>query len=372
MEINKLILTKNIKNQLKHLYYISFVKFIAMITIIKWHISIWNKRPIDYGARMCELLFISSGFLVGYNYFKNPMETNYMQSFSYAYKHLKGFYPLYLINTFIDIYIHRKIKINFLSYAEIIFINILMIQSWSRFKLFVPCFNGHTWFLSVLIFCYFVSPLLLKGIKNIKRASIIFLITSLIRISEEELINKGAINLFDADFHFGPVIRLLEFYMGMLTIPVYFFIKNILDKYHNRSTFFKIFFTLIQTGLPIITYKIMLKFNYTLLRCYFALIFSFLILFIGLDYGYFSDIFSSKIVQIIMSFQIEMYLLQLNVNHYINILIKNHSKNKIHNEIEFAFKLIIIFIIAFLYKKNMKDKLSHILDRIVLSLVNKI
>ena len=145
-----------------------------MTTIIKWHISKWIKRPIDYGARMCELLFISSGFLVGYNHFRNPLTDNYSQSFNYSYKHLKSFYPFYLINIFIDIYIHSNISINFLTYVEISIINILMFQSWSRYKFFVPCFNGHTWFLSVLIFCYFLSPFLLKGIKNIKRASIIY------------------------------------------------------------------------------------------------------------------------------------------------------------------------------------------------------
>ena len=254
MEIDKLLDKQNTKNKLRHLYYISFIKFIAMIAIIKWHISIWKEKPIDYGARMCELLFISSGFLVGYNYCKNPLEANYIQSFAYAYKHLKAFYPFYLINTFIDMHIHRNIKVNRLTYIEIMLINILMIQSWSRHKMYVPCFNGHTWFLSVLIFCYFVSPFLMKGIKNIRRALNIFLVISLIRISGEELINKGAINLFDADFHFGPLIRLFEFYMGMLTIQAYFLLRNFLDKYQNNKIYFKIIFTIIQIALPTLIY----------------------------------------------------------------------------------------------------------------------
>ena len=179
MEKDKLINIQNNPNKSKHLYYIAFIKFIAMITIIKWHISIWNSKPIDYGARMCELLFISSGFLVGYNYYNNPIEANYTQSFSYAYKHIKAFYPFYLINTFVDMYIFRKININLLTRIEIAIINILMMQSWSRYKLFVPCFNGHTWFLSALLFCYFLSPFLLKGIRSIKRAGIIFFIICL-------------------------------------------------------------------------------------------------------------------------------------------------------------------------------------------------
>ena len=344
MEIDKLIKQASIKKKLGHLHYISFLKFISMITIIKWHISIWKEKPIDYGARMCEFLFITSGFLVGYNYFLDPMEADYWQSFNYYYKHVKAFYPFYLINTLIDIYIHRDIPLNIFTYIEILIINIVVLQSWSRYKEYVPCFNGHTWFLSALLFCYFLTPFLLNGIKNLKRSLFLFLIISAIRILGEELTIKGAINLFDADFHYGPIIRLLEFYMGMLTIPIYFLIRSYLDRYQNKKTYFKIFFTFIQTCLPILIYFIMYKFNYFIPRCYFTLIFSIFIVFIGFDYGYFSNIFASLFFQLVMNCQMEMYLVQLNINHYINLLIiKKHPINRFSIELEFAFKLIIIF-----------------------------
>ena len=117
----------------------------------------------------------------------------------------------------------------------------------------------------------------------------------------------------------------------------------------------------------------MFKYNYILARCYFTLIFSIFIILFGLDYGYFSNILKYKIFQLIMNCQIEMYLLQLNANHYINkLLLKNHSSKRINIELEFTFKLIIIFIIAFLYKKLLKEKLTNILDKIVFSIVNKI
>ena len=115
----------------------------------------------------------------------------------------------------------------------------------------------------------------------------------------------------------------------------------------------------------------MYKFNFIIPRCYFALIFSVFVVFIGLDYGYFSNIFSSLFFQLVMGCQVEMYLMQLNVNYYINLLIiKKHSTNRLSIEFEFAFKLIIIFIIGFSYKKILKKKLTNILDKIVLSIVN--
>lgn len=372
MEIDKLIKVKNISKKFKHLHYIAFIKFIAMITIIKWHICSWKEKPIDYGARMCELLFITSGFLVGYNYFRNPIEANYKNSFTYAYKHFKSFYPFYLINTLIDMHIHRRISIDLLTRIEILIINIFICQSWSRYKEFVPCFNGHTWFLSVLLFCYFLSPLLMIGIKNIKRSIILLLIISLIRIFGELLMINGAINLFDADFHYGPIIRLLEYYMGMLSVPLYFSITFYIEKYPNKM-YIKICFSFLQIFLPILLYITMLKFNYILYRCYFTLIFSLFVILFGLDYGIFSNIFSYKIFQLIMNCQIEMYLLQLNINYYFNILISNNvPTNRIYIESIFVIKLIIIYIIALLYKNLLKTKLSYILDKIIFSIIGRL
>ena len=46
------------------LNYVSLLKYWSMILIIRMHIYEKKKRKIDYGARMSEFLFVSSGFLV--------------------------------------------------------------------------------------------------------------------------------------------------------------------------------------------------------------------------------------------------------------------------------------------------------------------
>ena len=212
-----------------------------MIKIIKWHIYFWESITIDYGARMCEILFISSGFLVGYNHYKINMPCDYKTSFKYLYKHLRTFYPLEFFNTIYGFYINHGKKYS-LTEFEILISNFLMIKSWSRFSILASCFNGIAWFLSALLFCYFLVPILLQGIQNIKTSLILFFIVSFIRIATEEVIIYGALNLFDANFHRGPIIRLLEFYMGMLLIPMFFYIKNFLDKYKNKLWFKIIYF----------------------------------------------------------------------------------------------------------------------------------
>ena len=121
-----------------------------MIKIIKWHIYNWGAKPIDYGARMCEILFISSGFLVGYNHYDKNMPCDYETSFKYLYKHLRTFYPLEFINTLYGYFSRPGKKYNLTEY-EILVSNFLMIKSWSRYSNFASCFNGISWFLSALL-----------------------------------------------------------------------------------------------------------------------------------------------------------------------------------------------------------------------------
>ena len=142
MEINSLLKREIsvLPERRKKLYYIALIKFIAMIKIIKWHVFIWNIKLIDYGARMCEILFISSGFLVGYNYYSFSMPSTYESSIKYSYKHLRSFYPLEMINTLYGFYFYKG-KLYNLTDIEVLISNLLLIKSWSRYSQIASCFN---------------------------------------------------------------------------------------------------------------------------------------------------------------------------------------------------------------------------------------
>ena len=371
MEINKLFKNKiNINNfeRRKKLNYIALIKFYAMIKIIKWHIYKWQIKQIDYGARMCEILFISSGFLVGYNYYKIQITSNYETSFKYLYKHLRNFYPLLFINTIYGFYIFTNFKKLSLIEIEILISNLLMINSWSRYSSLISRFNGISWFLSALSFCYFLAPFLLNGIQNRKRSLRLFILIALIRITSEEIIYKGTINIFDANVHRGPIIRLFEFYLGMLLIPHFFILDNFLAKY-KEYFWIKIFFTFIQIFFPIFNYYLMLIFNNILHRCFFVLIFCILIFVLSFDYGYLSDLSSNIFIIKIMSCQMEIYLFQNTINNiFYNVINKVKFEKYFYEEIQFCIKLIIIFIVSYLYKIFLKEKLAKYLDIIFLKI----
>ena len=365
IESAKLIINKINNRKQNKLYYLAFIKFIAMIIIIKWHIINWPKRPIDYGARMCEILFISSGFLVGYNYYNKNIQCNYEASFKYYYKHLRQIYPLNTIITIIGFYIAPKRKNKFTGF-ELLMSNLLLIKSWSRFCIKSGFFTGHTWFLSSLLFSYFLSPLLLQGIKNIKRAIILFVCTSLIRIITEEKIKTDSINMFDINFHYGPVVRLLEFYMGMLLIPIFFYFKKYFDNY-QKKVWFKVIFTIIHLVSPLLAFYFMKKYERILYRCYFVLIFCVFVFLSSYDYGYLNIFIENKIFLTIISYQTEIYLLQFIINGFFKRIINMKKfESLFHREIQFIIKLFIIFLFAFIYKLFCKEKLTKMLDKIII------
>lgn len=376
-EYKELINISSNNKKREYLKYIAFIKFCATIIIIKWHRVHHIKWGFHVGGRMVEILFISSGFLVGYNYFNIPINSTYEYSFKYTYKHFRVFYPLYLINTILNLvqnkiiynYINKK-PYSFLTNIEIILIKITLLQTWSRY--INSIFNEASWFISALFLSYFLSPLLLKGIKNIKISVTLFFITFFTRFLVEYFVKNGAINLFQTNIYFGPIIRLLEFYMGMLMIPLFFYIKITFNQIIIYKNILKIFFTFIQLFAPIQQYIIMRKYNY-LYNCCHVIFCCFFIFIIAYDFGYLSNIINNKILNILMSCQYEMYILQsrfdfLFKSHY---SMKSQKKKLLYKEMIFHLNLFSIFIISYLYKIFMKDKLSKLMDIIIL-LISKI
>ena len=269
---------------------------------------------------MCEILFISSGFLVGYNHYKRNIPCDYETSFRYLYKHLRNFYPLELILIICDYISNYKIENNIITEIKIFLSNILMIKVWSRHRKIAFSINAISWFLSVLIFCYFLAPIFLQGIRKIKTSIILFMTISFIRCSIDEILNNHLFNLYGAHLHRGPIIRTIEFYMGMLLIPIFFSLKHHLDRFKHQKWLI-IVFTFIQIFSPIFLYYIMIKYNNKLYRCYFVLIFCFYVFIASLDYGFLSILFSNKIFVKIKSCQMEMYLIQIRINNIFNELI---------------------------------------------------
>ena len=121
------------------------------------------------------------------------MPSTYYASCKYTYRHLRAFYPLHTINSFYWICSYKS-KFNLTDY-EILIYNFLLVKVWSRRRHLAGSFNGISWFVSALLFCYFLCPFLLGGIQNINNSLIIFSLVAFIRIGIEQLVTDIIWNL---------------------------------------------------------------------------------------------------------------------------------------------------------------------------------
>lgn len=278
------------------------IKAIAMLLLFWWHSSIPSPN-VDLGARTCELLFVTSGFLVGYNYYSKDILTTWNASFEYFFKKVIKFWPLHILVLFLMLLVTFVLN-GCLTVENLLvgIVNGLLLQAWSHNPDVYFSYNGASWFLSALVFCYFMSPLLLRFSKKVKQSIILFVIVFAIRYFLEYLNVNCTYDIFDIHIHISPIIRCLEFFMGMLIIPLFISIrdKKLITDYLVNSIVelltmvITVFFVIQEQGK-------WLRGTFVILFCAFVFIFAF-------NSGLISKIFSLKIFKLFGKIQFEFFI----------------------------------------------------------------
>ena len=337
------------------------LKAIAMLALFWWHSPIPNP-PTDLGARACEILFVASGFLVGYNYFYKGMPCSWTTSIDYCAKKLAQFWPLHIITLIPMIYLNylseglldaRKIRL--------IFVDAFLLQAWNSDPDVYFSYSGIAWFLSALIFCYFMSPLLLRYAKKVKQSVLMFIIIALIRIAFEY--SEKVVPVWGISIHTFPIIRCMEFFLGMLMVPL--FIRTA-DKIRSTGTVFGLF-SIIEIVVMTLTVFLMVKKNGVWMRGIFVLIYCLVVFVISLDQGIASKILSSYPFVLFGSIQFEFYLFHGDVLAYSYYITGNYSDSidplLLDWKLRSAVIFVLIVILSILYKKFFSRRISSLLMR---------
>lgn len=173
---------------------LQFLRFLAFLLVFLYHASLWIKEyewlPNEYGAACAvAFFFILSGFGTAYASFNKSVSFSVKAIYEYVVNKLRKNYPLYFVTTIFTISYSQLaigvLKPSFLDAKEgmiQLFKNLLLIQSWFPEKYF--SYNGVGWFLSTIMFLYFLNIPLLSCATKIKRLqnnklifSIIFAVT---------------------------------------------------------------------------------------------------------------------------------------------------------------------------------------------------
>lgn len=341
---------------------LTVLKFVAMFLIVWWHIGM-PTRTIDLGGRMCEFLFVASGFLVGYNYYRKGMEDSRKFSFDYTFGKIKKAWPLHVLCLFAFMILNFRTCILNFSVQDIpMFLsNLFLLQAWQPDWQMTPfSYNGVSWFLSALFFCYFLSPLFIKFIKKISTATVSFFAVASVRLSIDFFISKSS-NIFMLIAHTSPIVRCLEFFMGMLLVPLFFKVKEKSEKVENK-VWFKSIATVLEVGALVALYFVLRTFNETWERSYFVLVFCLFTFMFAFDYGYFSKICSNKYIAWWGGVELEMYLMQIVVSQFVDKCFV-----LMHIQIGFwwlfLIKVALLITLSIIYKKFIEGRLAKPLDK---------
>lgn len=326
------------------------LKVIALWLIFYWHSNL-PKCNVDLGARCCEFFFIVSGFLVAYHFQKKHIEISLSASWIYFRQKLIQIYPLHFLTMFILIAFGIS-KIRFTTFS----FNLLLLQSWVLDKKIYFAYNGISWFVSSLLFCYFCAPLFMYFIrKNIKDVIKVFLLVLFLRIVLEGLPLTTTNKLWVLDYHVNPVIRSLEFLSGMLLVPFYFSIKKYLNKQNDKIAFSLIEALSVIFFITICYYTKFIRGIYVMLWCFIVLVFSF-------NAGICSKLLSSDFFKFFGQIQLSFYMFhQVVIKLFLRYGKNTTSDILLQNVIIFIIVCIVSCFYTNCLEKTIISKINHVI-----------
>lgn len=189
---------------------------VVAILLIFWHHGPLP-HPGDMGARQIELLIIVSGFLTAYNYSGSGLRESGGEAWRFMTRHLVKFWPLHIC-ILICYLILSGISGELFTESGLIkaILNLFLLQAWSPNTATSFAFNGSSWFLSAIVFCYFMAPFLLESARNCRHTLARFAFVAVIRFLLEYICRKYEGEFYCINFHTNPFVRSMEFYMGIL------------------------------------------------------------------------------------------------------------------------------------------------------------
>lgn len=273
------------------------LKVLFLFGIFIWHTNL-PKSGIDLGARCCEFFFVVSGFLVAYNFHRK--NSNLAPSpWGYFKRKLFQLYPLHIITFLISLIFLDKFS------STKAFFNIALLQSWTIDKPIFFGYNGVSWFLSSILFCYLIAPLLMSYIQvfNVKKTIKFLLCLCLLRFFIEYLPTTTHFSLWHIQYHVSPLIRGLEFFVGMQLLPIFLHLKE----FFVQEKCIKWYFTFAEIAMVVLLYFL---WEYTkFVRGAYIIFIVLLVLLIALNLGYVSKVLSNRLFIILSNIEYEFFMI---------------------------------------------------------------
>ena len=178
------------------------LRFIFMMMIFMSHFAYRDIRAFDAGGD-CGVVFffLLSGFVCSLGY-GSKITSGAFRYVTFLWKRLKKLYPLHLFCLLFYVLVSRA------PLDGKVLLNALLLQSWVPDMDYYFACNSVSWFLSSLLFCYVMFPLLYRWL-----SWQLTIVMAMACVAVYWLTPADSIN---AILYVNPLVRLIDFYWGML------------------------------------------------------------------------------------------------------------------------------------------------------------
>lgn len=292
-------------------FFFAFFVFLSHLTMDFGNQKIsWLQRNFFYeGFLGVSFFFILSGFVLAYSTAKyiSKDKTFQLNKRKFYLARIFRIYPLHLLTLIISVAIYPSF------YFSKFIVMVFLVHSFIPDSTYFFAYDSPSWSISDEMFFYILFPFLVSIIIKREKTSIAIVILLLILL----IIIKPYIPLFYEKFiyYINPIIRLLDFYIGILLYFVYTKIKNKINyKLGNILEFSSIIIFIIFF---MAHFWIDKAFRYSI---YYWIPMSFIILAFSLQKGLLSKILQNKILVYLGEISFAFYLTHLIVRSlYLNL-----------------------------------------------------
>ena len=280
---------------------LSGLKVLAVWGVLACHMGV--VPFFDLCARVVEILFIISGFLMACNYHEKFDDFTIQNGFKIIVKKLPRFYPIHLITFMLQLFFVSFWALKPIGYKlSIGALNLGLLHAWFVDTEF--SFNNVSWFLSALLFCYLITPSLAGIVKKSKNIFVVLGVIFVIRLFFEYLVVNQRKYVF-LDLHCNPFIQSLNYSMAYI-MGVIYLKKNSFNNYFKEKIG-GLELSLLQVLLFVLDVICCYFFN-DMYRLFFIVLGGLVVLSLAYSGGVISKIFSSKLFLIFDGITLEIFM----------------------------------------------------------------
>lgn len=189
---------------------------LAIIGIFLLHVGC----PFQYANLSVSLFFVLSGFLLTYRYINTGVQN--MGKLAFAIQQVKKIYPLHIIMMLMVLLLNiLQLMISWKDVCKIL-LNILLLQSWYPSVRINISLNGVSWFLSSIVFCWFMFPIIVSWLSKNKENRIKLLLVFMTVLALQLILTTFlvVINIKEDVFRWAtydaPFFRVCDFLCGAI------------------------------------------------------------------------------------------------------------------------------------------------------------